>query len=82
LASPGSPGEKSYVESLKGKLRVELLNREILTTVAEARTLPEGWREDCNNHRPSSALPDRTPAEFRATLGCSEGSREPEKLPA
>jgi len=34
---PGSPWENGYIESFNGKLRDELLNREIFTTLTEAR---------------------------------------------
>ena len=34
---PGSPWENGYVESFNGKLRDELLNREIFTTLEEAK---------------------------------------------
>jgi putative transposase len=33
----GSPWENGYIESFNGKLRDELLNREVFTTLAEAR---------------------------------------------
>ena len=36
---PGYPSESGYVESFNGKLRDELLDREILYTLAEARVL-------------------------------------------
>ena len=38
---PGSPWENGYVESFNGKLRDELLNREIFYTVTEAKVLIE-----------------------------------------
>ena len=41
---PGSPWENGYVESFNGKLRDELLNREIFTTLTEAKVLIENWR--------------------------------------
>ena len=34
---PGSPWENGYIESFNGKLRDELLNREIFTTLEEAK---------------------------------------------
>ena len=36
---PGSPWENGYIESFNGKLRDELLNREIFTTREEAKIL-------------------------------------------
>ena len=53
---PGSPWENGYVESFNGKLRDELLDREIFNTALEAKVLIERWRIDYNTHRPHSAL--------------------------
>jgi len=53
---PGSPWENGYVESFNGKLRDELLNREIFYTLTEAKVLVEGWRREYNGIRPHSAL--------------------------
>ena len=38
---PGSSWEDGYIESFNGKLRDELLNREIFTTLIEAKVLIE-----------------------------------------
>jgi putative transposase len=59
---PGSPWENGYVESFQGKLRDELLNREVFTTLLEARILIEGWRREYNQVRPHSSLGYRPPA--------------------
>ena len=58
----GSPWENGYIESFNGKLRDELLNREVFTTLAEARVLIEQWRREYNEFRPHSALGYRSPA--------------------
>jgi len=58
---PGSPWENGYIESFNGKLRDELLNREIFTTLEEARVLIEQWRREYNQVRPHSALGYRPP---------------------
>jgi transposase InsO family protein len=58
----GSPWENGYIESFNGKLRDELLDREIFTTLAEARVLIEQWRKEYNGIRPHSALRYRPPA--------------------
>jgi transposase InsO family protein len=58
----GSPWENGYVESFNGKLRDELLNREIFTTLEEARVLIGQWRKEYNQVRPHSALGYRPPA--------------------
>jgi putative transposase len=59
---PGSPWENGYVESFNGKMRDELLNREIFFTLEEAQILIERWREEYNHIRPHSALGYRPPA--------------------
>ena len=59
---PGSPWENGYIESFNGKLRDELLNREVFTTLTEAKVLIEAWRKDYNQFRPHSALGCRPPA--------------------
>jgi putative transposase len=59
---PGSPWENGYIESFNGKLRDELLNVEIFTTLFEAQVLIENWRKDYNQIRPHSALGYRPPA--------------------
>ena len=59
---PGSPWENGYIESFNGKLRDELLSREIFTTFGEARVLIEQWRREYNQVRPHSSLGYRPPA--------------------
>jgi len=59
---PGSPWENGYIESFNGKLRDELLNREIFTTLWEAQVLIEQWRREYNTTRPHSARGYRPPA--------------------
>ena len=58
----GSPWENGYIESFNGKVRDELLNREIFTNLTEAKILIEGWRKEYNQVRPHSALNYRPPA--------------------
>ena len=50
---PGSPWENRYVESFNGKLRDELLDREIFYTLMEAKVLIERWRREYNTVRPA-----------------------------
>ena len=59
---PGKPTENGYVESFNGKLRDELLDREIFYTLKEAKVLIENWRWEYNHFRPHSALGYRPPA--------------------
>ena len=53
---PGSPWENGYIESFNGKMRDELLEREIFTTLGEAKVLIGQWRKEYNQVRPHSAL--------------------------
>jgi len=59
---PGSPWENGYIESFNGKMRDELLNREIFYSLKEAEILIEQWRVEYNTIRPHSALGYRPPA--------------------
>ncbi len=59
---PGSPWEYGYVEFFNGKLRDELLEREVFDTLLEAKVLIERWRRHYNTVRPHSALGYRPPA--------------------
>ena len=58
----GSPWENGYIESFNGKMRDELLDREIFYTLKEAKVLIEDWRRHYNTKRPHSALNYRPPA--------------------
>ena len=53
---PRSSWENGYIESFNGKLRDELLNREIFYTLKEAPVLIENWRYEYNTIRPHSSL--------------------------
>jgi putative transposase len=59
---PGSPWENGYVESFNSKLRDELLNGEVFTTLTEAKIIIEQWRREYNQVRPHSALGYQPPA--------------------
>jgi len=69
---PGSPWENGYIESFNGKLRDELLNGEVFTSLLEAKVLIERWRVHYNTARPHSSLGYRPPAP--QTICPSEGS--------
>jgi putative transposase len=59
---PGSPWENGPIESFNGKLRDELLNREIFYTLQEAKVLIERGRQQYNRRRPQTSLGNRPPA--------------------
>jgi transposase InsO family protein len=62
--APGSPWQNGYVESFNGRLRDDVLNREVFSSVNEAKVIVENWRLEYNNHRPHSGLGYMTPAAF------------------
>jgi putative transposase len=63
-----SPWENGYVESFNGKLRDELLDRELFLSMAEARYVLDEWRLEYNHHRPHGGLGWQTPASFAAKI--------------
>jgi len=66
--APGSPWENGYIESFNGKMRDELLAREIFYSLKEAQILIEMWRRQYNTIRPHSALGYRPPDPAAAYL--------------
>ena len=61
-------GNFGYVESSGGKLRDELLNRELFLSLEEARWVIDRWRLDYIHHRIHRALDYQTAAP--RTSGC------------
>ncbi len=57
----GNAWENNYIESFNGKLRVELLNGEIIYILQEAKTLIIRWRKEYNQVRPYCTLGYRPP---------------------
>jgi transposase InsO family protein len=60
--APGSPWENGYIESFNGKMRDELLRREIFYSLKEAQVMLEDWRWHYNTSRPHSSLGYKPPA--------------------
>jgi len=56
IVERGSPWENGYIESFNGKLRDELLNREIFTTLFEVSILIEEWRKKYSQASPHSGI--------------------------
>jgi transposase InsO family protein len=67
---PGSPWENGYNESFNSKLRDELLNGEIFTTLREAQVLIERWAEALQC-RAAALLTRLSPARARNGLAAS-----------
>jgi transposase InsO family protein len=74
--APGKPMQNGFIESFNGRLRDELLNETLFTSLAQARVALECWRADYNGARPHSRLGWKTPAEFAFTF--NQGDGEPE----
>ena len=66
--APGKPTQNAFIESFNGRLRDELLNETLFTTLAQVRALLGRWRADYNEARPHSRLDWQTPAEFARTF--------------
>ena len=62
IIEPGSNRGNEYMESPNEKLRNKSLNKEIFTTLLEAKWLAENWRKEYNRIRPHSSLGYRPPA--------------------
>jgi putative transposase len=65
--APGKPTQNAFIESFNGRLRDELLNETLFTSLAQARVALRCWRADYNDARPHSRLGWRTPSEFAFT---------------
>jgi transposase InsO family protein len=76
---PGSPWENAYSESFNGRLRDELLNRELFPSLREAKLIVEEYRLEYNHRRPHSSLEYQTPAGFAAA---TRGGATPLRLAA
>ena len=62
--APGKPQQNAFIESFNGKLRDELLNEMLFTSLDHAREVLKAWQHDYNHHRPHSGLGWLTPSEF------------------
>src|ERR1700692_4611070 len=65
--APGKPQQNAFIESFNGRLRDELLNETLFTSLAQARVALRCWRTDYNDARPHSQLGWKTPSEFAFT---------------
>ena len=66
--APGKPTQNAFVESFNGRMRDELLNETLFTSLAHAREKIAAWIDDYNTDRPHSSLGYATPAAFAADL--------------
>ncbi len=66
--APGKPMQNGFIESFNGRLRDELLNETLFSSLAQARTALANWRSDYNTERPHSQLGWQTPSVFASTF--------------
>ena len=62
--APGKPQQNAFIESFNGRLRDELLNETLFTSLVHARQALSHWRIDYNPLRPHSGLGILTPAAY------------------
>jgi putative transposase len=89
--TPGKPQQNAFIESFNGRLRDELLNETLFTSLAHVREALAMWKDDYNTVRPHSALGNLPPAVFAklsapamqrdGTLRYIEGSAPPPVAP-
>jgi putative transposase len=72
--APGKPQQNGFSESFNGRLRDECLNETLFSSLRDARTELEAWRQDFNEVRPHSSLGYLTPREYARGL-CGEPAR-------
>jgi len=73
--APGKPTQNAFIESFNGRLRDELLNETLFTSLTQVRVVLAAWKDDYNDIRPHSALGNLTPTEYadRSTSGPQRG---------
>jgi putative transposase len=62
--APGKPTQNAFIESFNARLRDELLNETLFTSLAQARVVLAAWKDDYNDARPHSSLGNLTPTEY------------------
>src|SRR5271155_5740131 len=73
--APGKPQQNAFVESFNGRLRDELLNETLFSSLDHARELLANWQFDYNTVRPHSGIGNLPPATY-AKLNASDMQRD------
>jgi putative transposase len=73
--APGKPTQNAFVESFNGRLRDEMLNETLFTSLAQARAALAAWKDDYNTIRPHSGIGNLPPAIY-AKLSASAMQRD------
>jgi putative transposase len=66
FSRPGTPTDTACSEAFNGRLRQACLDQHWFTSIDDARTIIEAWREEDNAERPHGALGNLTPQAFAA----------------
>jgi putative transposase len=72
--APGKPQQNAFIESFIGRLRDELLNETLFTSLAHVREALMIWKNDYNLVRPHSAIGNLAPSIY-AELSASRTQR-------
>ena len=75
--APGKPMQNGYAESFNGRMRDELLNETLFTSLNQARSIITQWVADYNNNRPHSSLGYLTPAAHAAKFKANGSGSTP-----
>jgi putative transposase len=62
--APGKPQQNAFIESFNGRLRDELLNETLFSSLAHARAALTQWKLDYNTVRPHSGIGNLPPADY------------------
>jgi putative transposase len=62
--APGKPTQNAFIESFNGRLRDELLNETLFSSLVHAREALSLWKDDYNTIRPHSGIGNLTPAAY------------------
>jgi putative transposase len=73
--APGKPQQNAFIESFNGRLRDELLNETLFSSLAHARAVLVEWQLDYNTVRPHSSLGNLPPADY-AKLSAPASQRD------
>ena len=73
--APGKPQQNAFIESFNGRLRDELLNETLFSSLAHARAVLTEWQLDYNTIRPHSSLGNLPPAPY-AQLSAPASQRD------
>jgi putative transposase len=66
--APGKPMQNGFIESFNGRLRDELLNETLFSSLGQAKAALARWQLDYNTARPHSKLGWQTPTAFASTF--------------